>query len=153
MAAYLTWPDARLRAYLRERGISEEHIPGDRPSLLQETRIRWVQTQNSSEALFSKIKEIVNSGVYRAEDALHRLLSLLIGGWEESKGRAETEYENIKDTGNSAYEDAELKWEETKKAGDAYETSAELADDTLDKGREKLGEKMKVGGDKVKGEL
>ena len=35
LAAYLTWPDARLRAYLRQQGVSEEYIPGDRPSLLR----------------------------------------------------------------------------------------------------------------------
>jgi hypothetical protein len=35
MATYLTWPDARLRAYLREQGVSEDYIPGDRPGLLR----------------------------------------------------------------------------------------------------------------------
>ena len=35
-AAYLTWPDARLRAYLREHGVSEEFVPGGRPGLLRE---------------------------------------------------------------------------------------------------------------------
>ena len=36
MAEYLVWPDARLRAYLREHGVSEAHLPGDRPGLLRE---------------------------------------------------------------------------------------------------------------------
>lgn len=102
----------------------------------EETRIRWVQAQNSAEALFTKIKEVVNSGVYRAEDALHRLLSLLIGGWEDGKSKASAEYENINVP----------TWEETKKrSGDAYDTSAEWAEDTIGKGREneKMGEKMK----------
>ena len=36
VAEYLTWPDARLRAYLREHGVSEEYLPGDRPGLLRE---------------------------------------------------------------------------------------------------------------------
>ena len=40
LAAYLTWPDARLRAYLREQGVSEEYIPGDRPNLLR-TLATW----------------------------------------------------------------------------------------------------------------
>jgi hypothetical protein len=34
-AAYLTWPDARLRAYLRERGVSERALPTSRPGLLR----------------------------------------------------------------------------------------------------------------------
>jgi hypothetical protein len=143
MATYLTWPDARLRAYLRRQGVSEEYIPGDRPNLLQETRIRWVQTQNGAEVLFSKIKEVVNSGVYKADDVLHRLWSLLMGGWEDGKGKAKTGYENVKDAGKSD-------WEETKKrSADAYE---EWAEDPIDKGREKLGEKVQVG-ERMGGEL
>lgn len=39
-AAYLTWPDARLRAYLRANGIDDKYVPTTRPGLLQETRIR-----------------------------------------------------------------------------------------------------------------
>ena len=109
-------------------------------SLTEETRIRWVQTQNSAEALFTKIKEVVNSGAYRAEEALHRLFSLLIG-----KGKSCASYED------GVYGDAKSKWEETKKSGaDAFETSAEWADDIVDKGREKLGEKVK---EKMTGEL
>ena len=34
-APYLTWPDARLRAYLREHSISEDALPTSRPSLLR----------------------------------------------------------------------------------------------------------------------
>jgi hypothetical protein len=36
-AAYLTWPDARLRAYLRERGVGEGALPGSRPGLLRKS--------------------------------------------------------------------------------------------------------------------
>lgn len=34
-ASYLVWPDARLRAYLRNRGVSEDAIPTSRPGLLR----------------------------------------------------------------------------------------------------------------------
>ncbi|KJA22101.1 hypothetical protein HYPSUDRAFT_117994, partial [Hypholoma sublateritium FD-334 SS-4] len=78
-AAYLTWPDARLRAYLRERGISEAALPTSRPGLLQETRVRWVQSQQRAETIFEKIKELVNSGLYKAEDVISRIMSLLKG--------------------------------------------------------------------------
>lgn len=122
--------------------------------ITEETRIRWVQTQNSAEALFTKIKDLINSGVYRAEDALHRLMSLLSGGWEGSKGKANAGYENVKHAGDSAYEHAKSEWEETKrKSGNAYDTSAGWAEDIVDEGREKVGEKVKVGGQKIKGEL
>ncbi|ELU37734.1 Ish1 domain-containing protein [Rhizoctonia solani AG-1 IA] len=33
-ADYLTWPDARLRAYLRAHGVDESQIPATRPGLL-----------------------------------------------------------------------------------------------------------------------
>lgn len=36
-APYLVWPDARLRAYLREHGISEEGLPTRRPGLLRKS--------------------------------------------------------------------------------------------------------------------
>jgi hypothetical protein len=39
MASYLVWPDARLRAYLRERGLSEDALPTGRPNLLRERSI------------------------------------------------------------------------------------------------------------------
>lgn len=35
-APYVIWPDARLRAYLREHGISEDALPTSRPTLLRE---------------------------------------------------------------------------------------------------------------------
>ena len=89
----------------------------DLPVVTEETRIRWIQTQNSAEALFTKIKEVVNSGVYRAEEALHRLVSLLTGGWE-----------------GKSNEDAKSEWEETK---DTFETSAERVEDTVDKARKR----------------
>ena len=48
-AAYLTWPDARLRAYLRENGVPEASIrPQTRDELLQEVRIRWYQDWKST---------------------------------------------------------------------------------------------------------
>ena len=39
MAAYLIWPDARLRAYLREKGMDEEYLPTSRTGLLRENTI------------------------------------------------------------------------------------------------------------------
>lgn len=34
-AAYLTWPDARLRAFLRNHDLPEEQLPSSRPGLLR----------------------------------------------------------------------------------------------------------------------
>lgn len=35
-AAYLAWPDARLRAFLREHDVDDSKLPGSRTSLLRE---------------------------------------------------------------------------------------------------------------------
>ncbi|KAL4063031.1 hypothetical protein V8B97DRAFT_1993253 [Scleroderma yunnanense] len=69
-ASYLVWPDARLRAYLREHGVAEEALPTSRPGLLQETRIRWVQASTQPEGIFAKLRALANSGVATAKNAL-----------------------------------------------------------------------------------
>jgi len=84
-AAYLTWPDARLRAYLRTHGISEDGLPTTRPGLLQETRIRYVQTTNSAQAFLNRIRDVINSGVELTEDKIHQVLGLLTGTYEDTK--------------------------------------------------------------------
>ena len=84
-AAYLTWPDARLRAYLRTRGISEDGLPTTRPGLLQETRIRYVQTTNSAQAFLNRIRDSINSGVELTEEKIHQVLNLLTGTYEDTK--------------------------------------------------------------------
>jgi len=99
-AAYLTWPDARLRAYLREHGVNDSKIPGTRTGLLQETRIRWVQTHNKAEAMFLKIREIVNGGVGRAEDALQMIASLVTTGKDKL-------YHGYENTAHAAAEGAD----------------------------------------------
>ncbi|KAG6841812.1 hypothetical protein C0991_006696 [Blastosporella zonata] len=56
---YLAWPDARLRAYLRQHNVPEDKLPSARPGLLQETRIRWVETQTTADALWARVRDIV----------------------------------------------------------------------------------------------
>lgn len=93
VAAYLTWPDARLRAYLREHNIPEEALPTSRPGLLrtsclvirrsrdadscpsvvlciEEVRIRYVQSTSRAEALYNKIRDAVMEGVEVAEEKI-----------------------------------------------------------------------------------
>ncbi|KAJ6478638.1 hypothetical protein C8R47DRAFT_1219571 [Mycena vitilis] len=99
-AAYLTWPDARLRAYLRNHGIDESSLPTSRPGLLQETRIRWVQTQTT----FNRIRDYLNSGVEATEETLQHLKNLVVGESEKAKSdvkiakeKAKKGKENIKE--------------------------------------------------------
>lgn len=86
------WPDARLRAYLRERGISENALQTNRPGLLrkfdlfsphlrlnvcaEETRIRWVQTSIRTETMFARLKDIVNNSVEAAGEKVARILEV-----------------------------------------------------------------------------
>lgn len=90
-AAYLTWPDARLRAYLRNHDMdtAENMLPTSRPSLIQEVRIKWVQTSNTAEAMVARLRELVNSGVGFAEDKIGEALAILTGGVAsvEKKGK------------------------------------------------------------------
>ena len=95
-AAYLTWPDARLRAYLRSHSIAEDSLPTARPGLLQETRIRYVQTTNSAQAFLNRIRDLVNSGVELTEEKIHQVFGLLTGTYEDTKASGEkraSEYE------------------------------------------------------------
>ncbi|KAL6302616.1 hypothetical protein BKA93DRAFT_391671 [Sparassis latifolia] len=91
MAPYLVWPDARLRAFLRERGVSEEALPTSRPGLLQETRIRYVQASTGAEALFARVREVINGGVEVAEEQLGKVLEILTGGVERAGEKAKEE--------------------------------------------------------------
>jgi len=93
---YLTWPDARLRAYLRQRGLSEEAIPTTRPGLLQEVRIRWVQTTSTAESMYLRIREVINNGVGAVEEKLSQVLHILTGTKEEAKAKGQKGYHDAK---------------------------------------------------------
>ncbi|KAI6118142.1 hypothetical protein F5141DRAFT_1096416 [Pisolithus sp. B1] len=88
-ASYLVWPDARLRAYLRERGVSEDALPTDRPGLLQETRIRWVQATTRAENIFTKLRDAVNGGVIAIEDTLSWICDAVADRVHQSRLKAE----------------------------------------------------------------
>ncbi|KZV93874.1 hypothetical protein EXIGLDRAFT_716624 [Exidia glandulosa HHB12029] len=87
VASYTTWPDARLRAFLRNHGITEASMPKSRADLLHETRIRWVQTQWASESLYRRIKDTITGGVETAEEKLGKVLEIL-GGAKHDVGNA-----------------------------------------------------------------
>ncbi|KAA1478192.1 hypothetical protein DENSPDRAFT_845383 [Dentipellis sp. KUC8613] len=84
---YLVWPDARLRAYLREHGLSEDALPTSRPDLLQEARIRYTQTTNRAEAIFQKLLQLLNSGIEGVEEKLAQAYEILSGAGERAMER------------------------------------------------------------------
>ncbi|KAF5374052.1 hypothetical protein D9757_010728 [Collybiopsis confluens] len=112
-APYLTWPDARLRAYLRESGISDSNLPTSRPSLLQEVRIRWVQTSSSAERMLNRLKDVLDSNVVGpVEDQLAKV-------WEVLKGSSG----DAKEYAGEKYEDSQAAFEDKKER--AYEKTIE----------------------------
>ncbi|KIK52733.1 hypothetical protein GYMLUDRAFT_179817 [Collybiopsis luxurians FD-317 M1] len=101
-APYLTWPDARLRAYLRESGISESMLPTSRPGLLQEVRIRWVQSRSSAERIYNRLKEVLDENVVGpVEDQLAKVWEVLKG----SSGDAQEYVGEKYDGAQAAFED------------------------------------------------
>jgi len=76
-ASYLTWPDARLRSYLRASGVDQ--VPTTRSELLRETRLRWSQANGRVEALMQRIRDAISSGVERTEEQMNSILEMLTG--------------------------------------------------------------------------
>ncbi|KAE9396091.1 hypothetical protein BT96DRAFT_922351 [Gymnopus androsaceus JB14] len=94
-APYLTWPDARLRAYLRESGISEGMLPTSRPGLLQEVRIRWVQSSSSAERMLNRLKEILDENVVTpVEDQMAKVWEVLRGTSGDAQEYAGDKYDD-----------------------------------------------------------
>lgn len=61
VASYLTWPDARLRAYLKESGMTEQKMPQQRDELLRKVRDvyehgSWV-LKEENEGFLARIRE------------------------------------------------------------------------------------------------
>lgn len=113
------------------------HVQFNNHSETEETRIRWVQAQTRAEALLGKIRELVNDSVYKTEDILSRVLSVLSGGWVEVRDRVTSGYDV-----NQPVETAEKEFEEVRKSGGNYKEGvkgkAKEAKDTVD-------EKVKAG--------
>ncbi|KAF8335847.1 uncharacterized protein EI90DRAFT_3120102 [Cantharellus anzutake] len=108
VAAYLTWPDARLRAYLRTHGVDDAYVPTSRPSLLHEVRIRWVRTSNRVEEILQKIRDAISHSAESVEERLADVLSLLTGTAHDAREYTKTKvaegYEYASEKGEEGYE-------------------------------------------------
>ncbi|CAG8643886.1 17511_t:CDS:2, partial [Acaulospora colombiana] len=113
-AEYLTWPDARLRAYLRMHGLPESQLPTTRPGLLHEVRIRYVIAQTKIDNLLQSIKDAVYGSVETAEEKLNNVLHMLTGAKESAKGEAEAKKRQAYSAADKAAKDAQVKAEELK---------------------------------------
>ncbi|KAG2039363.1 hypothetical protein BDR03DRAFT_991833 [Suillus americanus] len=151
-AAYLVWPDARLRAYLREHGINEAALPTNRPGLLQETRIRWVQASERADTLFTKLKEIVNSSVGAVEDRMARILELLSGHSHHASEKAGDARTYAEDKTDSAWHWCSQKGDDAKGKGSDYAECAKrrTQEEGFDEKVKGAGESIKWGREKMK---
>ncbi|KAI0314946.1 hypothetical protein OF83DRAFT_1134392 [Amylostereum chailletii] len=136
---YLVWPDARLRAFLRENGVSEDALPTARPGLLQETRIRWVQAQHTSDALYKRILALLSGGAHIAEEKLQQVLHILTGAGTRTQ-------QNAQWAGDKVSEDAQ--WAKFK-AGENAHWAGQKAEDGTEWVSEKTREGVKAGAGKV----
>jgi hypothetical protein len=61
---------------------------------VEEVRIRWVQTTRNADALYARVKEIVNGGVEAAEESINRILEILGARSEHASQKAREVYDN-----------------------------------------------------------
>ena len=57
-------------------------------------RIRWVQTTHNADALYARIKDIVNGGVEAAEESINRILEILGARSEHANQKAKETYDS-----------------------------------------------------------
>ncbi|KAG9084120.1 hypothetical protein FRC06_004199 [Ceratobasidium sp. 370] len=87
-AEYMVWPDARLRTFLRVRGVKEpKKVKKSRSHLIHVVRVRAAQKQASKEDLVKQLQNVLTSGAEWSEEQL--LASLAILGGTKHRGAGE----------------------------------------------------------------
>lgn len=124
----------------------------------------------------------MNEGVYKAEEGLNRVLSVITGSWNETKEQVARGYDKASEAGREAYERAQEGYSvyesATESMKDKYERAKEgvyaeyeevsrraqhgrewagekvsEAEESANEARETIGENVKQAGQKLKGEL
>ena len=85
---YVTWSDARIRAWLRDHDINVAQGT-NRDQLVQTMRDNYVSTQHGLNDLLSSVQEWLASGVHVAEDKVGAALELLKGAVGTGMGYGE----------------------------------------------------------------
>ena len=93
VSAWVFGTPGRVRKPLRDAAAATS-----RPGLLQEARIRWVQTEHAADALYGRILHILGSGKHVAEEKLRQIFEILTGGaeWTKAKGQENIEWGKYK---------------------------------------------------------
>ncbi len=114
--------------------------------MLEETRIRWIQVQNHAEAALNKIRCIVNEGVYKAEEGLGRIWSILAGTRRKSM-QAHEGYLAYK----TATESMKNKYEHTKES--TYDEAVSLAESVVSEVQKHPSQARQTAGEAVERDL
>ncbi|KDQ11255.1 hypothetical protein BOTBODRAFT_163031 [Botryobasidium botryosum FD-172 SS1] len=114
-APYLSWPDARLRAYLRDHAspATQSRISHStsRADLLHDVRLQWPHTPNTRlESVLYAIKDKLSSGAEVAEEKVAAVLEMLTG--YHSATRAERAKRDLEWAKEKVEEKAGRAWNE-----------------------------------------
>ncbi|KAH7338791.1 hypothetical protein B0J17DRAFT_717236 [Rhizoctonia solani] len=79
-AEFMVWPDSRLRAFLRARGMKEPKVrKRQRPDLVHMVRVRSKQKPTTVADLVKQLKNVLDSGADWSEEQLLSVLAILGG--------------------------------------------------------------------------
>ena len=135
---------ARQARRRQARSSSESHLPTDRPGLLQEVRIRWVQTQT----MWAKVGDIISGVEGTVEDKLSYLWAVLTGEADNVRRAAAEKYDQVRGKVDQGKRGAEEKGERTKQGVEQMyeeckrktgESKTKVAE-TYDEGRQRICE-------------
>ncbi|CAE6370176.1 unnamed protein product [Rhizoctonia solani] len=88
-AEFMVWPDSRLRAFLRARGVKEPKVgKRQRPDLVHMVRVRSEQKPTTAEDLVRQLKNVLDSGADWSEEQLLSVLAILGGTKHRGVGKA-----------------------------------------------------------------
>ncbi|CAE6526427.1 unnamed protein product [Rhizoctonia solani] len=107
-AEFMVWPDSRLRAFLRARGVKEPKVgKRQRPDLVHMVRVRSKQKPTTVEDLVKQLKNVLNSGADWSEEQLLSSLAILGGTKHRGVGKAMREASRFQRTADVLKANAE----------------------------------------------
>ncbi|KAF8753862.1 chromosome condensation (RCC1) repeat [Rhizoctonia solani] len=124
-AEFMVWPDSRLRAFLRARGVKEPKVgKRQRPDLVHMVRVRSKQKPTTTEDLVKQLKNVLDSGADWSEEQLVSALAILGGNKHRGPGKALREASRFQRTADNLKKNTE----EEKMRQHTEETSCSVID-------------------------
>ncbi|KAF8713612.1 putative stress-responsive nuclear envelope protein, partial [Rhizoctonia solani] len=107
-AEFMVWPDSRLRAFLRARGVKEPKVgKRQRPDLVHMVRVRSKQKPTTTEDLVKQLKNVLDSGADWSEEQLVSVLAILGGNKHRGPGKALREASRFQRTADNLKKNTE----------------------------------------------